>query len=755
MVAGVLPSGGDDGAARRSVAEIRALHSGLAADMSTDDQVRVVGELTTLRRQGRLTFAMLSQDGDEIQVFLDRQTLPEDLYREFGALHRGDRVDVRGAVMTTRRGELSIGLLAFEQLPEVKQPPEPAPPTPDPLPLVLAAAHARPASANPRPVPESRPPLPEVVVAPLPAEPRWPVRVVAGLTALTGLLELTVLVPSLRHRFHRVEQVLDPTSFVVASRVLSVLVGLGLLLLADQLGKRKRTAWRLAMALYALSAVAHLFKEQHLAVNASLGMVLALVVTQSRFQAPPDPPSLLRLVRFTPTYLGAVMLFGVASLYVDRGGLAPRFTVADSISTVFCGLVGLDGAYDYDRPRFEEFFTDALLALGVVGLVVFAVLVFRPLSARGPHTEADWQHALRLVHAHGWDTLAYFALRDDKSFFFGSDGEAMLAYTYSGGYALVAGNPIGEPGSVAKLLDEFLGMCDQRAWNPAFLAIRQSDFPSYAARGFRGFYLGDEAILRCDRYDLASAPKGVRAAVRRVGRGYRFLLLSEAGASPELVRELNAISARWRGKAPERGFTMSLSQDIRGVGANPEFLLCVALDEHDRPGGFLRLVPAYGDDPGYTLDLMRHDPGAPNGMTEFLIISTVLALGRQGVGRLSMNFAMWGRLFADDVPFTPVERVARRLVILLNPFFQIRSLRRFNAKFDPEWLPRMLAYRRPSDLPRVGLLYAAAEGFLAVPFIGDMLVPKAVGGVESPSTPTASPGATQQLSRRTRQRRAG
>ena len=63
---------------------------------------------------------------------------------------------------------------------------------------------------------------------------------------------------------------------------------------------------------------------------------------------------------------------------------------------------------------------------------------------------------------------------------------------------------------------------------------------------------------------------------------------------------------------------MSLSQDVTGAGANPEFLLCVALDEDGVPGGFLRVVPAYGPSFGYTLDLMRHDPGAPNGMTEFL-----------------------------------------------------------------------------------------------------------------------------------------
>ena len=97
-----------------------------------------------------------------------------------------------------------------------------------------------------------------------------------------------------------------------------------------------------------------------------------------------------------------------------------------------------------------------------------------------------------------------------------------------------------------------------------------------------------------------------------------------------------------------------------------------------------------------------------------------------------------GRLFADDIPFTWSQRLARRAVSVLNPFFQIRSLRDFNAKFDPDWLPRVLAFRRRSDLARVGLLYAGAEGFLAIPGIGDLLVPKAVGGVGSPSAPAPS-----------------
>jgi len=132
---------------------------------------------------------------------------------------------------------------------------------------------------------------------------------------------------------------------------------------------------------------------------------------------------------------------------------------------------------------------------------------------------------------------------------------------------------------------------------------------------------------------------------------------------------------------------------------------------------------------------MRHDPDAPNGMTEFLIASTALGLGARGVARLSMNVAMWGRLFADDVPFTPAQRLARRAVGLLNPFFQIASLHAFNEKFGPEWMHRVLAYRHGVDLPRVGLRYAGAEGFLAVPLLGELLVPRAVGGVGAPSAP--------------------
>ena len=87
--------------------------------------------------------------------------------------------------------------------------------------------------------------------------------------------------------------------------------------------------------------------------------------------------------------------------------------------------------------------------------------------------------------------------------------------------------------------------------------------PLYRAHGFREVYLGDEAIIPCETFSLSgSALKSVRSAVTRVGKNHSFRLMRETDASPHLCEELNPIRARWRGKAPERGFTMELGGGV-------------------------------------------------------------------------------------------------------------------------------------------------------------------------------------------------
>jgi lysylphosphatidylglycerol synthetase-like protein (DUF2156 family) len=496
-----------------------------------------------------------------------------------------------------------------------------------------------------------------------------------------------------------------------------------LLVVARGLARRKRQAWIAAVGLFAVAAVVHLLKgPDPIPVLLDAGMLAALVWWRDAFDAHGDPRTLWDAVAFVPLYLLAVLLFGVVSLLTQVNHVTPDLAPGGVLRTIFGGLAGFDGAYAYRHRVFAEFFPDALLALGAAGLAILLVLLFRPLVQRTPPSEDERDRARRIVDEWGSDTLAPFALRRDKSYFFSADGRSFVAYAYVRGFALVAADPVGPPDATAAVLDEFLAFCRARAWRVAFVAVREADVPLYRARGLHGIYLGDEAILRCDTFTLdGPEKKDVRAAVRRVGRDHRFELLRESEASPELVDQLNEISARWRGKAPERGFTMELDQEVEG--RDPEFVIALARDRDGRPAGFLRLVPCHGEEPGYSLDLMRRLPESVNGLTEFLIANAALELGRQGIVRLSLNFAAWGRLMDGSAPLGTWDRVQRRMARALNPYFQIQSLRDFNAKFDPEWLPRSIIVDEPGAVPKVALLWASVEGFLRLPVVGRLLVP--------------------------------
>src|SRR6201999_1176771 len=201
-----------------------------------------------------------------------------------------------------------------------------------------------------------------------------------------------------------------------------------------------------------------------------------------------------------------------------------------------------------------------------------------------------------------------------------------------------------------------------------------------------------------------------------------FELMAESEADPALIAELNEISEEWRKGAPERGFTMELGEEVEGT--NSAFVLAVArARDGGRVEGFLRFVPVYGSEPGYSLDLMRRRPDASNGMTEFLIAKAAVALSARGFRRPSLNFAAWGRLLdsAEDAGLS--GRLQRLMAKGLNPFFQIQSLRDFNQKFGPEWVPRSCVIDDASALPRVAMLYASVEGFLEVPLLSHALEP--------------------------------
>ncbi len=101
-----------------TIAEIRGTYDAqeLEPDTSTGEQVALTGRVIFQRNTGKLCFARLREGaGAEIQVMLSLAEVGEESLAEFKALvDIGDLLAVRGEVITSRRGELSIQVREWE-----------------------------------------------------------------------------------------------------------------------------------------------------------------------------------------------------------------------------------------------------------------------------------------------------------------------------------------------------------------------------------------------------------------------------------------------------------------------------------------------------------------------------------------------------------------------------------------------------------------------------------------------------------------
>ena len=103
-----------------SVAQIVEAHQGLEAGTETDQVVSIAGRLMLRRVQGKLAFGTLQDSSGRIQLFAPSKTTPD--FDSFCDLNLGDWIGVKGVVMVTRRGELSVRVDEWVLLAATKRP---------------------------------------------------------------------------------------------------------------------------------------------------------------------------------------------------------------------------------------------------------------------------------------------------------------------------------------------------------------------------------------------------------------------------------------------------------------------------------------------------------------------------------------------------------------------------------------------------------------------------------------------------------
>jgi lysyl-tRNA synthetase class 2 len=396
-------------------------------------------------------------------------------------------------------------------------------------------------------------------------------------------------------------------------------------------------------------------------------------------------------------------------LWINRLDADRPLSVGFVLHELGAGVLGIHATGSPQlHGAFGDWFPLSLLLLSVAATAWVLAGWLAPWRYRQAQEARERDRARALVHAWGADTLAPFALRGDKSYFFADDDGAFVAYRVVGHVAIVSGDPVGPPAALDALLDRFIEFAHDRDWRVAVLGVSEERLDLYRRHGLLALYHGDEAVVDTAAFSLEGrAIRKVRQSVHRLEQaGYSAAVLSAAEADDALRRELDDVAGEWRGAQPERGFVMALPSLWQG-----ESVLVVGRDADGRAVGCLQFAPSPAGS-ALSLSSMPRRRSTPNGFNEWLICTAIGWAREAGYARVSLNFAPFAALLAPEAQLTARQELQRRALCALKGRFQLDSLLLFNRKFLPDWQRRFVVVERRLDLPRVGIAALAVEAYL-------------------------------------------
>jgi lysylphosphatidylglycerol synthetase-like protein (DUF2156 family) len=512
---------------------------------------------------------------------------------------------------------------------------------------------------------------------------------------------------------------LAPVEVPQAAGSALVFASIALLVIARGLRRGMRHTWIAAMALLAVSLLTNLTKGLDVEeAVCSAAVAFALFRYRPAFRVRAAPASFRRAALVAAAGVAsAVAIGGVLVVFVGVHHQSGDDNSVKALAERLAGNAALP------LPAASPFVTPAFAALGIAVVAAVGWILVAPHRRRTQSPaehRAEREQARAIVTRHGADTLAYFALRDDKDWFF--TGHSVVAYAVRNGVCLVSPDPIGPPEERADTWADFCAFADANGWSVAVMAAGASWLPIYQTMGMRAIYLGDEAIVDCTTFTLdGGAMKSLRGAHNRVSKtGYTVEFVDPNDLDSRGRREVLELLPETRRGGMERGFSMTLSRvfDHDDTG----LLLAIARDVEGHAQAVCQFVPSPEID-GYSLDLMRRrqDAALPNGVIDFVIVETIRHMRRLGRRGLGLNFSVLRAVVSGERSDSTWTGIERRVAARLSESAQIESLWRFNAKFHPEWQPRWVVVDAVEHAPAQGFAIADAESIWELPVVGGLI----------------------------------
>ena len=505
--------------------------------------------------------------------------------------------------------------------------------------------------------------------------------IIGALVGAGGLVMLlSTASPALAARLMVLERVV-PLGLVELGYAAAGLGGLLLLVLARGLARGYKSAVHATYLILMVAGTASLLKGldwEEVVVLSGIGLVLW---TQSALF---DRPSRKDWLERGDVWLALVGFFaftvvGMLTRRIDPSGVDDRL---------------FHIGYHVEAGRFVR----TLVALGLgTGAAFLYTLLRAPVEFVVP-PEDTLQRALDMHRAFGGSSTPLTAANGDKQIFL-EDGLGFCLFRTIGPYVVVFSDPVvRNTAARSELLDRFKAFAASIDRRPLFYQISPDWLPTLHDHGFAFFKLGEEALVPLSRVTLdGHAGKIYRQLLKRGEKDRaRFRVMP-----PEEVRarmsELREVSDDWllHKDVHERQFSIGyfdeayLSRFPCAVIEHP-----VGGPEPTRIIAFANLLlgPEGGE---LSVDLMRYREDAPRVM-DFLFAALFLHGKELGYRYFNLGMAPLASVGAVSGAHGR-ERLARLVFQHGENWYNFQGLRYYKQKWEPEWVPRYMAYENPWD----------------------------------------------------------
>ena len=509
-------------------------------------------------------------------------------------------------------------------------------------------------------------------------------QIFSALLLLAGaLLLFSGATPALKDRLQWME-FLIPLPIMEFSHLLGSIVGVVLLLLSQAVRRRIDSAYFATIVMLVLGIIASLGKGLDYEEAFILGvMLITFIPTRKHFYR----KSALLQLNFSAQWLVLAMMAVISSTWL--GFFSHKHV---EYSNQLWWQFALHG----DASRFLR--SSVAIVVVITGLIGYRLFTRTAFSLVLP-SAADIDRA-EMISKKSTETSTYLALTGDKYLLWSNTGSSFLMFDVTGKYWIAMGDPVGAAEELEELAWQLLTLADQHNAKVAFYQVSTHHIPLYLELGLALIKLGEEARVPLATFSLEGGKRsGLRQAYKRMQRDGVTFEIIPASAVEAILPRLQQVSDHWMRdkKAREKRFSLGFYKD--------DYLRRCEIAVVKKSGQIIAFANIWQleNKEELSIDLMRYEPGAPNGVMEFLMVSLMLWGKQQEYRWFNLGMAPLSGL--EKHPLASLwNKIGNTVFRFGHEFYNFEGLYQYKNKFDPKWQPRYLA--APAGLSMASALLA-------------------------------------------------